>query len=540
MNNRQNEMGKMTNYRWVICAMLFFATTVNYLDRQVLSLTWKDFIAPEFHWTDANYGDITAVFSIVYAIANLFAGRFIDWMGTKKGYLWAIGIWSLGACMHAICGWATEHVVGIHDAAEMIAATGAVAQTIAITSVYFFIAARIVLSVGEAGNFPAAIKVTAEYFPKKDRAFSTSIFNAGATVGALIAPLTIPSLAKFFQSAGVGNGWEMAFIVIGALGFIWMGLWMFMYKKPHENPRVNEAELKYIEQDKETEAQPKVEENKEEKKLGFWQCLKYRQAWAFAIGKFMTDGVWWFFLFWTPAYISDVYGFSSDSSTAQLLIFVLYAITMLSIYGGKLPTIIINRTGMNPYAARMRAMFIFALFPLLALFAQPLGEYSYWFPVIIIGIAGAAHQSWSANIYSVVGDMFPNSAVATITGLGGMAGGIGSFLINMGSGSLFTHAAGKFTYNGETFEISKSTIEHLTNAPLLAPDQTVSLNEMTQLMVQKVTELGGTITQMPMEALGFVGKPAGYMIIFCICAVAYLIGWCIMKALVPKYKVIEV
>ncbi len=476
----------MTNYRWTICAMLFFATTVNYLDRQVLSLTWKDFIAPEFHWTDSNYGDITAIFSIVYAIANLFAGRFIDWMGTKKGYIWAIGIWSLGACLHAICGWATEHVVGIHDAAEMISATGAVASTIAITSVYFFIAARIVLATGEAGNFPAAIKVTAEYFPKKDRAFATSIFNAGATVGALAAPVSIPPLARYFQNIGVGNGWEMAFVVIGALGFIWMGLWMFMYKKPRQNSHVNAAELAYIEQDKETEQQTKPVE-KEEKKLSFWQCLKYRQAWAFAVGKFMTDGVWWFFLFWTPAYISDVYGFSSDSTTAQLLIFVLYAITMLSIYGGKLPTIIINKTGMNPYAARMRAMFIFALFPLLALFAQPLGAYSYWFPVIIIGIAGAAHQSWSANIYSVVGDMFPNSAVATITGLGGMAGGVGSFLINKGSGNLFDYAAA-------------------TN----------------------------------MQFMGFEGKPAGYFIIFCICAVAYLLGWCIMKALVPKYKPIVV
>ncbi len=476
----------MTNYRWTICAMLFFATTVNYLDRQVLSLTWKDFIAPEFHWSDSNYGDITAIFSIVYAIANLFAGRFIDWMGTKKGYLWAIGIWSLGACLHAICGWATEHVVGIHDAAEMISATGAVASTIAITSVYFFIAARIVLATGEAGNFPAAIKVTAEYFPKKDRAFATSIFNAGATVGALAAPVSIPPLARYFQNIGVGNGWEMAFVVIGALGFIWMGLWMFMYKKPRQNSHVNAAELAYIEQDKETEQQTKTAE-KEEKKLSFWQCLKYRQAWAFAVGKFMTDGVWWFFLFWTPAYISDVYGFSSDSTTAQLLIFVLYAITMLSIYGGKLPTIIINKTGMNPYAARMRAMFIFALFPLLALFAQPLGAYSYWFPVIIIGIAGAAHQSWSANIYSVVGDMFPNSAVATITGLGGMAGGVGSFLINKGSGNLFDYAA-----------------------------------------------------QTNMQFMGFEGKPAGYFIIFCICAVAYLLGWCIMKALVPKYKPIVV
>lgn len=486
MSTFQTQGNKMTNYRWIICSMLFFATTVNYLDRQVLSLTWKDFIAPEFHWTDAHYGYITAVFSIVYAIANLFAGRFVDWLGSKKGYLWAIGIWSLGACLHALCGWATEHTVGLGDVANMIQASGDVAATIAITSVYYFIAARIVLGAGEAGNFPAAIKVTAEYFPKKDRAFATSIFNAGSTVGALIAPLCIPTLAKFFKNVGVGNGWEMAFIIIGALGFIWMGLWLFVYKKPEENKSVNAAELAYIHQDDNEEVETEANNDKEEKKLSILQCLSYRQAWAVIMGKFLTDGVWWFFLFWTPAYISDVYGFSSDTATAQLLIFVLYAITMFSIYGGKLPTIIINKTGKDPYAARMKAMFIFALFPLLALFAQPLGEISYWFPIVIIGIAGAAHQSWSANIYTVGSDMFPKSAVATIIGIGGMAGGIGSFLINMGSGLLFDYAG-------------------RTN----------------------------------MAFFGFEGKEAGYFIVFCICAIAYMSAWCIMKALVPKYKVIK-
>ena len=490
MNNYPNQSDKMTNYRWIICAMLFFATTVNYLDRQVLSLTWKDFIAPEFHWTDTHYGYITAVFSLIYAIANLLAGRFIDWMGTKKGYLWAIAVWSVGACLHALCGWATETTLGIGNAAEMIGASGALASTVAITSVYYFIAARIVLGVGEAGNFPAAIKVTAEYFPKKDRAFSTSIFNAGSTIGALIAPLCIPSLARYFQQLGIGNGWEMAFIVIGGLGFIWMGFWMFMYKKPNQNPRVNAVELAYIEQDKAEEAAHSAgaaTSTAEEKSIPFLQCFKYPQTWAVIVGKFMTDGVWWFFLFWTPAYISDVYGFSSDTGTAQMLIFVLYAITMLSIYGGKLPTIIINKTGKNPYAARMQAMLIFAFFPLLALFAQPLGNYSYWYPVIIIGIAGAAHQSWSANIYSVAGDMFPKSTIATIIGMGGMAGGISAFLINMVSGILFDYA-----------------------------------------------------DQSQMAFMGFVGKPAGYFIIFCVCAVAYLVGWCIMKLLVPKYKPIIV
>ena len=185
----------MTNYRWTICAMLFFATTVNYLDRQVLSLTWDEFIKPEFHWDESHYGTITSVFSIVYAICMLFAGRFIDWMGTKKGYLWAIGVWSAGACMHALCGIVTEQYVGLHSAAELMAATGDVVVVLATVSMYCFLAARCVLALGEAGNFPAAIKVTAEYFPKKDRAYATSIFNAGASIGALIAPLTIPILA---------------------------------------------------------------------------------------------------------------------------------------------------------------------------------------------------------------------------------------------------------------------------------------------------------------------------------------------------------
>lgn len=508
MSTIKSAAGRMTNYRWTICAMLFFATTVNYLDRQVLSLTWKDFIAPEFHWTDNDYGTITALFSIIYAVSMLFAGRFIDWMGTKKGYLWSIGVWSVGACLHAVCGYATQVWVGLESSEELIAvqAGSALALTIATVSVYLFIAARFVLALGEAGNFPAAIKVTAEYFPKKDRAFATSIFNAGATVGALAAPVTIPWLAKYFKELGVGNGWEMAFIVIGALGFIWMGMWVFMYSAPEKSKYVNEAELEYIEQDKH-EAGAVQTSAQEEKKMSFMQCFGYKQTWAFAFGKFMTDGVWWFFLFWTPAYISDVYGFSSDSSTAMLLIFVLYAITMLSIYGGKLPTIIINKTGMDPYAARMRAMLIFAFFPLLALFAQPLGAYSYWYPILIIGIAGAAHQSWSANIFSTVSDMFPKTAIATVTGIGGMAGGVGSFLINKGSGMLFTYAAGTSNVDGKEVEMTKD------------------------LLAQ-----GAQYARPALEFMGFSGKPAGYFIVFCICAVAYLVGWVVMKALVPKYK----
>ncbi|HNZ71011.1 MAG TPA: MFS transporter [Prolixibacteraceae bacterium] len=469
---------KMTNFRWAICGLLFVALSINYLDRQVLSLTWDEFIKPEFHWNDEIYGIITGIFSLAYALFYLFAGRFIDWVGSKKGYLWSIGIWSVGACMHAFCGVFTESVVGLHSYAELVQATGDVAVLISTVSMYAFLFARVVLALGEAGNFPVSIKVTAEYFPKKDRAFGTAIFNSGASVGALLAPVTIPVLAKKF-------GWEAAFLVIGGLGFLWMGFWLFLYKKPSESKFVNKAELEYIEQDsKEEDA---VDESKEEKKIPFLKCFKFRQTWSFAFGKFMTDGVWWFFLFWTPSYLNNQFGIKTSDPLGMGLIFTLYAIvTVFSIFGGKLPTIFINRSGQNPYAARMKAMLIFAFIPLVVLLAQPLGVYSPWLPVLLIALACAAHQSWSANIFSTVGDMFPKGAIASITGIGGMAGGLGSMLVQLGAGALFVHA------------------------------------ENTQ-----------------MTFLGFTGKPAGYFIVFIFCSVAYLIGWTVMKSLVPKYKLVK-
>ena len=483
MTQVQQHAGKMSNYRWTMVAMLFFATTINYLDRQVLSLTWADFIAPEFHWTNNDYGTITGLFSIFYAVSMLFAGKFIDWMDTKKGFLWAIGVWSLGAVIHALCGIATAGIVAdswtlsFEGARHSIAAVSDVSKIVTV-SVSLFIFSRFVLAVGEAGNFPAAIKATAEYFPKKDRAFATSIFNSGAQIGALLAPVTIPFIAKAW-------GWEMAFIVIGALGFIWMGFWVFMYEKPEVHKKVNKMELAYIHQDDAVEGAA-VEEAAAlpKKNMPFAKAFRYKQTWAFALGKFMTDGVWWFYLFWAPAYLKSVYGMTATESAPH--IFVLYLITMISIAGGYLPTFFVDKKKMEPYAGRMRAMLIFAFFPLLALFAQPLGHISVWIPVIIIGIAGAAHQAWSANLFSTIGDMFPKYAVATITGIGGMAGGVGSFLINKGSGALF------------------------------------DFSERTS-----------------MKLFGFEGINAGYFIIFCICAVAYLIGWVIMKSLVPKYRPIE-
>ena len=440
---------KRSNMRWMICSLLFFATTVNYLDRQVLSLTWKDFIAPEFKWTDADYGVITGYFSLIYAFCNLFAGKFVDWMGTKKGYMWAIFVWSLAACLHAATGVGSAHLAS------------ALALSITSVSVWLFLGCRCLLALGEAGNFPAAVKVTAEYFPPKDRAFATSIFNAGSSVGALVAPATIPLLAEHF-------GWEMAFIVIGALGFVWMGFWQVLYEKPSENAGANA----------------------EESHISYLKAFSLRQTWSLVLGRVLTDGVWWFFLFWTPGYLSDQFGYKSSSGMGMALIVTLYGIvTFASIYLCRLPTYMVEKRGMNAYEGRMVAMLLFACLPLLALGAQPLGTFSAWWPAVLIGCACAGHQAWSANIYSCVSDMFPKSCIGTLTGIAQCAAGLGSFCLNIFAGRLFTYAAER----GDAFAFA-----------------------------------------------GYTGKPAGYMIVFCYCAVAYLVGWCCMKGLVPHYRKVEI
>jgi len=278
----------------------------------------------------------------------------------------------------------------------------------------------------------------------------------------------------------------MAFVVIGAIGYIWMALWVFMYDKPEKSKHVNEAELQYIHQDDAEE----VKEDKPQKQISLWKCFSFKQTWAFIVGKFFTDGVWWFFLFWAPAYFSDQFGYTSASKMGIALITTLYAIvTVISIYGGYLPKTFVEKKGMNPYQGRMLAMLIFAFFPIAALFAQPLGSHSAWWPAILIGLAGAGHQAWSANLFSTIGDMFPKSAVATVTGIGGMAGGVGCALVQYIAGVLFT----------------------------------------------KTAEMGPAF-----HFLGFEGKEGGYFVMFCYCGIAYLLAWIIMKTLVPKYKPIEV
>jgi ACS family hexuronate transporter-like MFS transporter len=448
----KNAIGK---YRWTICTLLFFATTVNYLDRQVLSLL-KPSLEEQFGWTNSQYADIASAFQFTYAIAMLFAGRVIDKLGTKKGFSWAIIIWSIGAIVHALA---------IPVGTGIAAAFGWLGLTVLPISVLGFMFSRALLAIGESGNFPAAIKATAEYFPKKERSFATGIFNSGANVGAILAPLSVPWIEKHW-------GWQAAFLIIGAVGFIWLIFWFKYYEKPADQKRLSAEELNYINSDQ--------EENKTaaatSEKVNWTRLLRYKQTWSFAFGKFMTDGVWWFFLFWLPAYLKDQYHMTGTDIMLPLA--VLYSMTMFgSIGGGYFPMYFIKK-GYQPYDGRMKAMLLIAIIPLVVLIAQPLGGISYWIPVLLIGVGASAHQAWSANIFTTVSDMFPGKAVASVVGIGGMAGGIGGVIITKSGGALFDFY----------------------------------------------------------KAAGHI--ETGYTIMFSFCAIAYLIAWVVMKSLVPKYKLI--
>ncbi len=446
---------KIGNYRWTICTLLFFATTVNYLDRQVLSLL-KPLLEEEFNWSNTDYANIASVFQFTYAISMLFAGRIIDKLGTKKGFTWAIIIWSLAAIIHALAIPIGEGIATV---------LGWIGIAVLPVSVMGFMFARALLGFGESGNFPAAIKATAEYFPRKERSFATGIFNSGTNVGAILAPLTVPWIAANW-------GWESAFIIIGAVGLFWLFFWLVLYDTPEKQKRLSAAELEYINSDSEKLKETPAGEKRE--KISWMKLLGYRQTWAFSVGKFLTDGVWWFFLFWLPAYLNDQYGMSGTAIMLPLV--VLYSLTMFGSIGGGWFPIYFIRKGYEPYAGRMKAMLMIAFIPLVVLAAQPLGDISFWIPVILIGIAASAHQAWSANIFTTVSDMFPKKAIGSVIGIGGMAGGIGGVLTTKLGGALFDHY----------------------------------------------------------KALGHIGT--GYTIMFAICGIAYLVAWMIMKSLVPKYK----
>jgi ACS family hexuronate transporter-like MFS transporter len=387
MTKPEQPAGPVGNYRWVVCALLFFATTVNYVDRQILSLI-KEFLDAELGWSNETFGKVNGAFQLAYAVGLLAFGWFVDRFGTKIGYAVSIVLWSIAAISHAAVG-----------------------------SVNGFFAARVFLGVSEGGNFPAAIKAVALWFPKKERAFATAIFNAGTNVGAIVAPALVPAIAIAF-------GWRWAFIFAGLAGFVWLFFWFPMYDVPEKRKNLTPGEYEWIHSDRDEAAAGG-------RPMGWLKALKLRQTWSFLVAKFMTDPVWWFFLIWLPDYFKATRGLSIKHSWVHLV--TIYTIvTVLSIAGGWL-TGKLAESGWSVTRARKTGMFLFACCVVPILAATKVGD---WPAVLLIGLAGSAHQAWSANLYTTVSDMFPKKDVATIIGMGGMTGAIGGALFPWFSGRI--------------------------------------------------------------------------------------------------------
>ena len=368
----------VTHYRWIICALLFFATTINYVDRQVIGLL-KQTLQGQIGWNEIDYSNIVFAFQLAYAIGLLFAGRILDWLGTRQGFSLSVFFWSIAAMAHALAH-----------------------------SVTGFGIARVALGVGESGNFPACIKTVAEWFPKKERALATGIFNSGTNIGALTTPFLVAWITRRY-------GWRGAFIATGAVGFLWLVVWLLMYRSPESHPRVSRAELDYIRGDAPEPAT----------KIPWLDLIPHRQTWAFAIGKFMTDPIWWFYLFWVPDFFYKAHGITLLNVGVPLLVIYQMA-TVGSIAGGWFSSAMIKR-GWTINRSRKTAMLICALAVVPIIFAAKVS--SLWAAVGLIGLAAAGHQGWSANIFTLASDTFPRRAVGSVVGLGGMFGSLGALFI---------------------------------------------------------------------------------------------------------------
>ena len=402
-----NTTSKTTHYRWVICALLFFAAAINYIDRQVIGIL-KPTLQEQFHFDERAYAAIVFSFQAAYAIGLLFAGRVMDRIGVRLGFAIAVVVWSIGAMMHAMADWFSWlrlPTVSIDPPA--IVFLGAATAGFAI--------ARLVLGLGEAGNFPASIKTVAEWFPKKERALATGIFNSGTNIGALLTPVLVPWITLKW-------GWQWAFIATGLLGFFWVACWLKSYRPPERHPRVSPAELALIQSDP-----PESTE-----KIPWGRLFPLRQTWAFALGKFMTDPIWWLYLFWVPDFLKRNHGL--DLKTMGLPLVVIYLVADVgSIGGGWISSHLLKR-GWSPNAARKTAMLICALSVVPIMFAAK--ATNLWVAVGLVSLAAAAHQGWSANLFTLTSDMFPKQAVGSVTGIGGMAGSIGGMLIALVVGEI--------------------------------------------------------------------------------------------------------
>ena len=414
------------NQRWIVVALLFFATTINYIDRQVIGLL-KPTLEVEFGWSEKDYANIVMAFTAAYALGLLVFGRIIDKIGTKMGFSISIVFWSIAACLHGV-----------------------------VKTTFGFGIARAALGLGESGNFPAAIKTVAEWFPKKERALATGIFNSGANIGAVFAPILVPTILALY-------GWQEAFIITGAIGFVWLIFWLYYYEIPTRHKKVTEAELAHIHSDNE-------EDTSNEKPITWGTLFRVRQTYVFIAGKLLTDPIWWFFLFWLPSYFST--SFNLDLKKPGWPLVIIYMATSIgSIGGGYLSSYFIQK-GWPVYKARKTAMFIFALCVLPIMSAKY--ATNMWVAVALISIAAAAHQAWSANIFTVASDMFPKRAISSVVGIGGMAGSLGGVLFPIFVGYIL-----------ETYR-----------------------------------QLGDST--------------AGYNIIFFVCGLMYMVAWAIMHLISPK------
>jgi len=426
---------KIGKYRWRICGLLFFATTINYIDRSVISFL-KTTFTTTYGWTDGDYADVEITFKIFYAIGLLGAGGIIDKLGTKIGYAVATGLWS-------IAGVATGFV----------------------NTVLGFKIVRGALGLAEAGNFPAANKTVSEWFPKKERAYAFGILNSGANVGAIVTPIVVPFMLNRW-------GWQSAFIVTGLLGFVWLIFWFMLYEVPRKHKKLSAAELAYIESDK--DEVPLLDDRSP--KLSWGKLLTFRQTWAFSIGKFLTDPIWWFYIFWLPDFFGSKYNMSTaDAAPFVAVVFVIS--TFGSVFGGWLPMYFINKKGWTVTKARRTAMLIYAFCVVPILSALVLGSIDKWLAVLVIGIAASAHQAWSANIFTTVSDMFPKKSTASVTGIGGMFGSLGGIFL--------------------TWFVQKNMFLHYR-----------AINQIE----------------------------TAYYIMFIVCAAAYLLAWVIMRMLLNKTK----
>jgi ACS family hexuronate transporter-like MFS transporter len=448
----QTPASKLTNYRWVICGLLFFSTTVNYMDRNVIGYLKEFYCTPIDHggfgWSNTDFSYLTSVFTGFYAGMTILAGWVIDKIGTKLGLALSLIVWSVFGILNAFVG----RLVAMH------------------------IIVRSAFGIGEGGNFPASIKTVAEWFPKRERALATGIFNSGSNAGAMVAALFVPWCMIYF---GDQEGWKMAFILTGAAGFVWLIFWFWLYDTPARQKRLSKAEYDYIHSDKD-EVEPILDAGaaSDKAKVSWFRLFGYRQTWSFFFGKFMTDGIWWFYLFWLPDYLKKQFGMTKHE--VMLPTFIVYGIAIVgSVYGGSIPMTFIKK-GMPVYKARMTAMFLIALCPLVVLSTQYFGDVSHFgkmaavLAIATICVGASAHQAWSANLFTTVSDMFPKKAVGSVTGIGAMAGGLGGVIVQLLAGAL-------------------------TDAYKATPQ-------------------------------------TAYLIMFIVCALSYLIALGIMKALVPRYQ----